>query len=320
MPTKHLLRRALLLPLLAFLVIGCVTDESAYVDRVGTPRRAAQGAHGVGVFLAGASITNHEAWLGRPMTHVGAYVAKTTWNNFDRSSFKHWTGSGKQLVVGVPMLMLQERGSLAAGASGAYDDHFRRLAERLVREGHPTAILRVGWEFNGGWFPWRADRDPKAFAAYWRRIVTAMRSVPGAQRLRFDWNPGHGPRFVPVDAYPGDEYVDIIGMDIYDRTWGPRFRDPAARWNDYRHRPYGLDWLANFATAHGKPISFPEWGVTHNHVRGVAHDNPTFIRGMAEFIRTHNVEYHLYFNVNAHDGDFRLVTFPQSAAAYRASF
>jgi hypothetical protein len=60
--------------------------------------------------------------------------------------------------------------------------------------------------------------------------------------------------------------------------------------------------------------------VTHNHVRGVAHDNPTFIRGMAEFIRTHNVEYHLYFNVLAHDGDFRLSTFPQSAAAYRASF
>jgi hypothetical protein len=320
MSTQNLLRRALLLPLLAFLVIGCVTDESAYVDRAVTPRRSTPGAHGVGVFLAGASVTNHEAWLGRRVTHVGGYVAKTTWANFDRSSFKQWTGSGKQLVAGVPMLMLNERGSLAAGAAGAYDAHFRGLAARLVREGHANAILRLGWEFNGGWYPWRADRDPKAFATYWRRIVTTMRGVPGASGLRFDWNPGHGPAFVPVEAYPGDAYVDVIGMDIYDRTWSDRWRDPAARWNDYLHRPYGLDWLANFAAAHGKPISFPEWGVTHNHVRGVAHDNPTFIRGMADFIRTHNVEYHLYFNVLAHDGDFRLSGFPQSAAAYRAAF
>jgi hypothetical protein len=209
---------------------------------------------------------------------------------------------------------------LAAGAEGRFDHHFRTLARRLVRLGLRDTVIVLGWEMNGTTYTHRCAPDPAAWKAYWRRIVTTMRSVPGAQRLRFDWNPGHGPRFVPVAAYPGDAYVDIIGMDIYDRTWGPRFRDPAARWNDYLRRPYGLEWLRNFANAHGKPISFPEWGVTHNHVRGVAHDNPTFIRGMAHFIRTHNVDYHLYFNVNAHDGDFRLVTFPQSAAAYRASF
>ncbi len=320
MHIPSLLRRALLLPLLALLTIGCVTDDSQYTDRVATPRTPARGAQGVGVFLAGASITDHENWLGRRMTHVGAYANKTTWANFRKSGFRQWQGSGKQLVVGVPMLMVNEPGSLRAGAAGAYDGHFRWLAQRLVDHGQPRAILRVGWEFNGGWFPWRADKDPKAFAAYWRRIVTTMRSVPGASGLRFDWNPGHGPRFVPVEAYPGDAYVDVIGMDIYDRTFGDRFRDPAARWRDYLTRPYGLEWLRNFANAHGKPISFPEWGVTHNHVRGVAHDNPTFIRGMADFIRRSNVEYHLYFNVNAHDGDFRLSTFPQSALAYRSAF
>jgi hypothetical protein len=320
MHVPSLLRRALVLPLLVLLVVGCVTDDGQYVDRVASPRTPVRGAQGVGVFLAGASITDHEAWLGRSMSHVGAYAAKTTWANFDRSSFKQWTGSGKELVVGVPMLMVNEPGTLAQGASGRYDVHFRRLAERLVREGHPTAILRVGWEFNGGWFPWRADRDPKAFASYWRRIVTTMRSVPGAQGLRFDWNPGHGPRFVPVAAYPGDAYVDVIGMDVYDRTWGDRFKDPSARWSDYLNRPYGLQWLRDFADTRGTPVSFPEWGVTRQHVAGVNPDNPGFIRGMADFIRTSNVEYHLYFNVNAHDGDFRLTTFPQSALAYQSAF
>jgi Glycosyl hydrolase family 26 len=320
MSTTHLFRRALLLPLLALLVIGCVTDESAYVDRVSTPRRAAQGARGVGVFLGGASMSNYEGWLGRRVSHVGAYASQQSWTAFDRSSWRHWTGSGKQLVLGVPMLVRSPSGSLARGAGGAYDDHFRRLAHRLVAEGHSRAILRLGWEFNGDWFPWRSDRDPKAFAAYWRRIVTTMRAVPGAAGLRFDWNPGHGPRFVDVNAYPGDKYVDIIGFDLYDRSYGDRMRDPVARWNNMVHRPYGLEWLRNFAAAHGKTISFPEWAVTHNHVRGVAHDNPVFIRGMAEFIRTNNVEFSLYFDVLAHDGDFRLRSFPQSAAAYRALF
>jgi hypothetical protein len=319
MSIKHLLRRVLLLPVLALLVIGCVTDESAYVDRVSTPRPAPQGARASGVFLGGTSLREYEGWLGHPVRYVGGYAASTTWENFGRSSFRHWQGSGKQLVIGVPMLMRQQPGSLSAGAAGAYDQHFRRFAQRLVAEGQGNAVLRLGWEFNGDWFPWRSDRDPKGFAAYWRRIVNVMRSVPG-ESFRFNWNPGHGPGFVDVNAYPGDNYVDIIGFDIYDRTWGDRLRDPRVRWNAYLNKPYGLNWLRNFSLAHGKPMSFPEWGVTHDHVRGVTHDNPVFIRGMAEFIRSSNVEFATYFDVLAHDGDFRLRQFPQSAAAYRALF
>ena len=319
MSTKHLLHRALLLPLLAFLVIGCVTDESAYVDRVSTPRRAPQGARSVGVFLGGSSLSAYEGWLGHRVTHVAGYAAGSTWANFERSSFRHWQGSGKQLVVGVPIIMKQQPGSLAAGAAGAYDAHFRRFAQKLVADGQGNAILRLGWEFNGHWYPWRSDRDPKAFAAYWRRIVNVMRSVPGTS-LRFNWNPGLGPGFVDVNAYPGDRYVDIIGMDLYDRTYGDRLRNPVVRWDDFLNRPYGLNWVRNFDLAHGKPMSFPEWAVTHDHVRGVVHDNPVFIRGMAEFIRTNNVEFANYFDVLAHDGDFRLRQFPNAAAAYRALF
>jgi hypothetical protein len=319
MSIKHLLRRALLLPVLALLVIGCVTDESAYIDGVSTPRSSVAGSRDLGVFLGGTSIRDYENWLGRRVDTVAGYAASTTWDNFGRSSFRQWQGSGKQLVIGVPMLMRQQPGSLGAGAAGAYDAHFRRFGQRLVSEGQANAILRLGWEFNGDWFPWRSDRDPKGFAAYWRRIVQVMRSVPGGS-FEFNWNPGHGPGYVDLNAYPGDNYVDSIGFDIYDRTWGDRLRDPVVRWNNYLNKPYGLNWLRNFALAHGKPMAFPEWAVTHDHVRGVVHDNPVFIRGMAEFIRKNNVDFSNYFDVLAHDGDFRLRQFPQSAAAYRALF
>ena len=85
-------------------------------------------------------------------------------------------------------------GSLRQGASGAYDQHFRQLAADLVAKGQGNAILRLGWEFNGDWYPWKAETDPAAFAEYWRRIHGVMRSVPGAQGLRFDWNPAIGPK------------------------------------------------------------------------------------------------------------------------------
>src|SRR3712207_9231456 len=127
MSFKHLLRRALLLPLLAFLVIGCVTDESAYVDRSSTPRRAAQGARGVGVFLGGASIREYEAWLGHPVTHVAGYAAGTTWANFERSSFRQWRGARKALVGGVPILMQEQPGSRSAGAARGPSRRSRRL-------------------------------------------------------------------------------------------------------------------------------------------------------------------------------------------------
>jgi hypothetical protein len=317
MPLPSVLRRALLLALLAFLAIGCVTDERSFVDADATPRRSAAAADGVGVSFGG-NLVAYEAWLGHPVTHVGVYASQQSWAAFDRSRWDALRGLGKHLVVGVPLLVRSQPGTLAAGAAGAYDAHFRQLAERLVEDGQADAILRLGWGFNGRWSLWRADRDPSAFAAYWRRVVTVMRTVPGAVGLRFDWNPDLGA--VPTGSYPGDAYVDVIGATVYDRTSDDQRRDPDERWDDLVHRPYGLDWLRDFATAHAKPLSIPEWALTHQHAPGVDPDNPAFVRGMAELVRSSNVEYQLYFNALTNNGDFRITTFPRSAEAYREAF
>ncbi len=48
-----------------------------------------------------------------------------------------------------------------------------------------------------------------------------MRSVPGAS-FRFDWTINAGYRPIPFnDYYPGNDVVDIIGMDVYDFWPGP---------------------------------------------------------------------------------------------------
>ena len=310
----------------ALLAVGCSQDD---VDKVVAAQRSTQSRvaqKGMGVFVGGGSATavrEFEAWVGTKVTHAGAFFSQQSWDRFENASWlKVWQGSGYQLSLGLPMLVRNDGGTLRQGASGAYDGHFRRAAQQLVQYGQGNAILRLGWEFNGNWYPWEAKKDPQSFVAYWRRIVTTMRAVPGAQNLRFDWNPGIGPGHVPVEAYPGDQYVDFIGMDVYDRSYNAQMADPARRWQKYLNGAFGLNWLRNFAASHNKPMSLPEWGVTDKHAGGVQPDNPVFIRGMSDFIRANNVAYQMYFEFDAPDGahELRSGRFRRAAAMYQQLF
>ena len=55
--------------------------------------------------------------------------------------------------------------------------------------------------------------------------------------------------------------MDVISQDIY---WTPEHQgdDPVAAFEHsvtgYR---YGLEWMAQFAAVHRKPMAIPEWGV-----------------------------------------------------------
>jgi hypothetical protein len=303
------IRRALaLLALLAVFAVGCSQDDvdkAVSASRESTRRQAAEGRQGLGVFMGGGDpgeIRDFEHWVGSKVTYAGAFLSQESWDSFHEVSFlDRWRNSGYTLSLGVPMLTKKDGGSLKQGASGAYDEHFRHLAADLVAKGQGNAVLRVGWEFNGDWYPWEAKADPQAFAEYWRHIYRAVHSVPGTEHLRFDWNPAVGPKDVPEGAYPGDEFVDIIGMDVYDRNYTADLADPAKRWQDMVNQPFGLAWQRDFAAAHGKPMSFPEWGTSDRHQGGGSQDNPFFVRSMNEWIRSNNVEYYNYFEYDAPD-------------------
>ena len=106
-----------------------------------------------------------------------------------------WAGKGYTVSLGVPIIPTNSSGSavgsLATGATGAYNSYFVTLAQNLIAGGEGNAYLRLGWEFDGNWFPSWAAQTPAAeadFAAYFDQIVTAMRSVPG-EDFQFVWNP-----------------------------------------------------------------------------------------------------------------------------------
>jgi hypothetical protein len=229
-----------------------------------------------------------------------------------------------RLVLSVPMWP-DSGGSFREVASGARNHYFRALATTLIKEHRADTIIRPGWEFNTPFFRWQVKTrsDAAQFAEAWRQIVGSMRSVDG-QRFQFVWNPDltdHG--IDPALAYPGDDYVDSIGLDVYDRSQRPE-QTPEQRWDGLVHQKYGLDWHARFAAAHHKPLSFPEWGLVHDpDVQTAGEDDPLFIRNMHAWFASHDTAFENYFaDPSAHGAAFNIdgEQFPKAAAVYRQLF
>jgi hypothetical protein len=280
----------------------------------------------LGVYTGAANVRGVEqfaGWLRLDLDRALDYIDGSTWSTIESPNWSTsgWNGSGYQVDFGVPMIPASG-GSLVTGASGAYNSHFVELGRTLVANGQANAIIRPGWEFNVSWFRWFAGSTPRAYAAYFRQIVTSMRSVPG-QHFEFEWNPAIGTSQVPLGkAYPGDQYVDHIGLDVYDQSWIPKWRNPVARWKNFMGQRFGLRWHRDFAARHGKPMTYPEWGlITRSDGHGGG-DNPYFISQMHEWIRTNNVASHYYFEFDSDGNRYELMNgqFPRSAARFRQLF
>jgi hypothetical protein len=267
--------------------------------------------------------------VGRTLTHAHDFVDATTWASMNDVAWlaQKWRLAGytNGLVLTVPMIP-DSGGTLASGAAGEYNQHFRTLAETLVANGQQTAVLRLGPEFNGNWFPWSIGvaNGGALYAAYFRQIVNAMRAVPGSS-FRFDWCANMGSAYTASgaqldaeSAYPGDAYVDYIGLDVYDQSWATWKADPAARWNEFLNVRHGLRWHERFAAAHGKPMTFPEWGLASRADGNGGGDTPFFVEQMYWWLHAHDVAYHLYFESRDPNGEYGVFSgrFPKAARRF----
>lgn len=256
-------------------------------------------------------------WFGRKPDFILDFFASDSWQSMHGDAawtVSCWQKQNMKVVFSIPMLPASGA-TLAQGAAGAYDDNFKTLAQLLVSRGYQDAIIRLGWEFNGGWYAWAAKKDPANWIKYWQSIVTTMRSVGGAN-FKFDWCSAQGYQQIPASQlYPGDAYVDYIGRDMYNQSWNPAVTTPEQRWNELLTESYGLNWVRQFAQTHNKPISIPEWGTGTRPDGHGGGDDAYFIARMAEWIKANNVAYHGYWDYPAKDYNARLSTGTQPAAA-----
>jgi Glycosyl hydrolase family 26 len=280
-----------------------------------------------------SALANFASITGTHPVLASDYLLRTTgWDGMDGAGgsenwmLDQWRNSGDRLVLGVPILPGGSGGTLAQGAAGAYNQYFTILAQTLVNDGAANAILRLGWEFNGTWYPWSVanNTDAQNFAQFWRQIVTAMRAVPG-QQFKFLWNPnGGGSSSWNLElAYPGSAYVDYIGTDVYDEYWGSPFT-PQASWSNALTQTWGLNWLTTFAAAQNRPIAIPEWSVDFRSDGKGLGDDPYFMSQFANWIAANNVAFTCIFSYNdtagGQDNDITDGSFPNALAAFRADF
>jgi beta-mannanase len=78
-------------------------------------------------------------------------------------------------------------------------------------------------EFNGDWYPWsiaKNDKNPELFKKAYKHIHDLFRAQ-NAWNVKFVWcpnsksSPQESWNFI-MDAYPGGEFVDYVGMDVYN--------------------------------------------------------------------------------------------------------
>jgi beta-mannanase len=124
--------------------------------------------------------------------------------------------------------------------NGTYDAHIDAFADKC-KSYNDTIIIRLMHEFNGNWYSWSLSengQDPARYIAAYRKVVDRFRAR-GATKVKWMWCPNnsHYPEEAynwAVLAYPGNDYVDFIGFDMYnshyptDIPWWISFRNKAA--------------------------------------------------------------------------------------------
>jgi len=81
-------------------------------------------------------------------------------------------------------------------------------------------IFRPYHELNGGWFWWGGKHcTPDEFKKLWIFTVSYLRDQKGLHHLLYAYNTDrYSSKDEYLEKYPGDEWVDVIGFDIYQRN------------------------------------------------------------------------------------------------------
>jgi mannan endo-1,4-beta-mannosidase len=146
-------------------------------------------------------------------------------------------------------------------AHDQYKNILRGIAEwantTKGKDGKPVPmIFRPFHEFDGDWFWWGASHSTKAeFINLWRFTVRYLRDSLGVHNFLYAFSPDNrfGTEAEYLDRYPGDEWVDMVGVDNYGDMGRDGYRIDAARKK--------LKIVSDYAKKAGKLAAFTETGL-----------------------------------------------------------
>jgi hypothetical protein len=366
---------------IVILISACSSNNSSPSAAVASPgagvasasASAPGSAAGLGFYAGPANpsgIKTVAKWLGgsSDVKYAMDFIDATSWQSIENPyQLGQWKGTPYTMIWGVPMLPCGYPSTSCGStvnvsdynlvANGGADGYFKTLATNLVKAGFGTSYIRLGWEFNGTTMGWSVCNQQgsgptawmKDFVPAFQNIVTSMRSVAGAN-FQFIWNPldssGAGCPGVHLEnLYPGNKYVDVVALDVYDGLSQPVSN--TARWSDLvngvnggdytavtpdaingqKFQGNGLTWIAAFGKENGKEVALPEWGLaaTSSDGGGGGGDDPYFVTQMTKWIKANATGPAIFWNYN--DGTLELDVpgdtsdaTPTATAAFKTAF
>ena len=116
---------------------------------------------------------------------------------------------------------LRDKGVILADLLKEDTDTHKRWMQQLdlaadglleLKRAGVVVLWRPFHEMNGGWFWWGAQ-DFDTFIKVWRHMFHYFSETKGLDNLLWVYGPNHGQN--TAKYYPGDRYVDIVGLDAY---------------------------------------------------------------------------------------------------------
>ncbi len=116
-------------------------------------------------------------------------------------------------------------------------------------------FLRFGSEMNGAWVEY--GKDPELYKEKFRLVSEVMKRE--APNVAMVWCPYTTPINPIENLYPGDDYVDWVGVNMYSVTFFDQDRNKPA---SHIHPTEMLDYIYE-KYSDRKPIMIGEYGTTH---------------------------------------------------------
>ncbi|BDZ50817.1 hypothetical protein GCM10025867_30580 [Frondihabitans sucicola] len=161
--------------------------------------------------------------------------------------------------------------SLGKIIDGDFDTYLKKYADAIVANGQPVGI-RLDQEMNATWYPWSEDdghgkavngNSAGQYATMWRHVHDVFAGEGANDYVNWIWAPNrinnltasHKTLEYNKSLYPGDAYVDWIGMSGYERPSGDGPQDGSFA------DTFG-DTLSILRQVSAKPIFLAEIGAT----------------------------------------------------------
>ena len=115
-------------------------------------------------------------------------------------------------------------------------------------------LFRPYHEHTGSWFWWGAKHStPKEYTSLWQFTVEYLRDEQGVHNFLYVYSPNVGFKSAHdyLERYPGDDYVDMLGLNAYKRRRGQDYTGSLHR---------ALEIMTAIAASKNMPCALTETG------------------------------------------------------------